>query len=131
MVMYSNEFEAAFSDFLERHAYDEAEHYLFSMVRLALPPAGGRLGDSPPKPSEFTSSCPRRRTKLRPRRNYNRKGWAPGFPETHPLFRVFYFKALERTLKAGVPETFSRSKTAPSAVRITAPISRMRARPLL
>ena len=73
----------------------------FPWCSWPLPPAGGRLEDSPPKPSEFTSSCPRRRAKLRPRRNYNRKGWAPGFPETHPLFRVFYFKALDRTLKAG------------------------------
>ena len=34
--MHSNDFEAAFSAFLERHEYDEAEHYLFSMVRLAF-----------------------------------------------------------------------------------------------
>lgn len=34
--MYSNDFEAAFSAFLDRHEYDEAEQYLFSMVRLAF-----------------------------------------------------------------------------------------------
>ena len=34
--MYTNEFEEAFSNFLERHEYDEAESYLFSMVRLAF-----------------------------------------------------------------------------------------------
>ena len=34
--MYSNDFEEAFSNFLDRHEYDEAEHYLFSMVRLAF-----------------------------------------------------------------------------------------------
>ena len=30
--MYSNEFEDAFASFLDRHEYDEAENYLFSMV---------------------------------------------------------------------------------------------------
>ncbi len=34
--MYSNDFEAAFSSFLERHEYDEAENYLFSMVRISF-----------------------------------------------------------------------------------------------
>ena len=34
--MYTNEFEEAFSNFLDRHEYDEAESYLFSMVRLAF-----------------------------------------------------------------------------------------------
>ena len=34
--MYTNEFEEAFSNFLDRDEYDEAENYLFSMVRLAF-----------------------------------------------------------------------------------------------
>ena len=34
--MYSNDFEYAFSQFLERHEYDEAENYLFSMVRISF-----------------------------------------------------------------------------------------------
>ena len=34
--MYSNEFEHAFSEFLDRHEYDEAENALFSMVRIAF-----------------------------------------------------------------------------------------------
>lgn len=34
--MYSNDFEAAFSSFLERHEYDEAESCLFSMVRISF-----------------------------------------------------------------------------------------------
>ena len=34
--MYSNEFEQAFSQFLERREYDEAESYLFSMIRLSF-----------------------------------------------------------------------------------------------
>ena len=45
--MYTNDFEAAFSAFLDRHEYDEAENYLFSMVRLAFSAgwqaAGGEL----------------------------------------------------------------------------------------
>ena len=40
MPMYTNDFEDAFSNFLDRHEYDEAEDYLFSMVRLAG--GGGR-----------------------------------------------------------------------------------------
>ena len=40
--MYTDEFEDAFADFLDRHEYDEAENYLFSMVRLAFA-AGDRL----------------------------------------------------------------------------------------
>ena len=46
MDMYTNELEEAFSNFLERHEYDEAESYLFSMVRLSFVAgwmaAGGR-----------------------------------------------------------------------------------------
>lgn len=34
LPLYSDEFESAFSDFLERYEYDEAENYLLSMVRL-------------------------------------------------------------------------------------------------
>lgn len=33
--MMSNDFEEAFSSFLERREYDEAESALFSMVRIA------------------------------------------------------------------------------------------------
>ena len=34
--MYSNEFEHAFSEFLDRHEYDEAENALFTIVRAAF-----------------------------------------------------------------------------------------------
>lgn len=57
--MYTNEFEEAFSSFLERHEYDEAENYLFLMVRLAFsaggaPPKAERLFEliRPPKEKE-------------------------------------------------------------------------------
>ena len=47
--MYTNEFEEAFSNFLDRHEYDEAEHYLFSMVRLAFAAGWKAAGGQPPK----------------------------------------------------------------------------------
>ena len=58
MVMYSNEFEAAFSDFLERHEYDEAEHYLFSMVRLAFSAGWRAAGGQPPKTERIYQLLP-------------------------------------------------------------------------
>lgn len=48
-MMHTNEFEEAFSNFLERHEYDEAEHYLFSMVRLAFAAGWKAAGGAPPK----------------------------------------------------------------------------------
>ena len=56
--MYTNEFEEAFADFLDRHEYDEAENYLFSMVRLAFSPAGRPRGARRPSLSEFLSCSP-------------------------------------------------------------------------
>ncbi|WP_186566835.1 hypothetical protein [Lawsonibacter celer] len=47
--MYTNEFEEAFSSFLERHEYDEAENYLFLMVRLAFSAGWQAAGGAPPK----------------------------------------------------------------------------------
>ena len=49
MDVYTNEFEEAFSNFLERHAYDEADNYLFSMVRLAFAAGWKAAGGAPPK----------------------------------------------------------------------------------
>ena len=40
--MMDNEFEAAFSCFLERHEYDDAESALFEIVRAAFLAGGGR-----------------------------------------------------------------------------------------
>lgn len=45
--MYSNEFEQAFSQFLERREYDEAESYLFSMIRLSFVAGWRAAGGSP------------------------------------------------------------------------------------
>lgn len=50
--MYSNEFEEAFSEFLECHEYDEAENYLFSMVRIAFVAGWKAAGGAKPK-SEY------------------------------------------------------------------------------
>jgi len=47
MKLYSDEFEYAFSQFLERHGYDEAEHYLFSMVRVAFTAGWRAAGGAP------------------------------------------------------------------------------------
>lgn len=49
MDVHTNEFEEAFSNFLDRHEYDEAEHYLFSMVRLAFAAGWKAAGGEPPK----------------------------------------------------------------------------------
>jgi hypothetical protein len=46
--MYTNDFEAAFAAFLDRHEYDEAENYLFSMVRLAFAAGWRSAGGDPP-----------------------------------------------------------------------------------
>lgn len=47
--MYFNKFEKAFGNFLDRHEYDEAEAYLFSMVRLAFVAGWKAAGGDPPK----------------------------------------------------------------------------------
>ena len=46
--MYNNDFEAAFSSFLERHEYDEAESHLFSMVRISFAAGWRAAGGNPP-----------------------------------------------------------------------------------
>ena len=47
--MRTNKFEDAFAEFLDRHEYDEAEHYLFSMVRLAFSAGWQAAGGVPPQ----------------------------------------------------------------------------------
>lgn len=47
--MQTNEFEDAFSQFLERHEYDEAESRLFAIVRLAFAAGWQAAGGEPPK----------------------------------------------------------------------------------
>ena len=47
--MHSNEFEQAFSQFLDRHEYDEAESALFAMVRIAFTAGWKAAGGQPPQ----------------------------------------------------------------------------------
>lgn len=46
--MYNNDFEAAFSDFLETREYDEAENYLFCLMRKAFISGWLAAGGQPP-----------------------------------------------------------------------------------
>ena len=48
-MMQSNDFEDAFSQFLARHEYDEAENYLFSMVRISFAAGWLAAGGDPPR----------------------------------------------------------------------------------
>ena len=48
-MMQSNDFEDAFSQFLARHEYDEAENYLFSMVRISFAAGWRATGGDPPR----------------------------------------------------------------------------------
>ena len=56
--MRSNDFEAAFAAFLDRHEYDEAENYLFSMVRLAFAAGWKAAGGEPPKAQRIFELLP-------------------------------------------------------------------------
>lgn len=46
--MYSNDFESAFSKFLETREYDEAENILFSAMRRAFIAGWLAAGGTPP-----------------------------------------------------------------------------------
>ncbi len=51
--MMSNDFEEAFSNFLERREYDEAENALFAMVRIAFLAGWKAAGGEPPSPQKI------------------------------------------------------------------------------
>ena len=51
--MMRNDFEEAFSSFLERKEYDEAESALFSMVRIAFLVGWKAAGGEPPVPQKL------------------------------------------------------------------------------
>ena len=42
------DFEASFSEFLDRHEYDQAENALFAMVRIAFKAGWMAAGGDPP-----------------------------------------------------------------------------------
>ena len=46
--MHSNEFEESFSKFLEGRTYDEAEEWLFSLLRSAFAAGWKAAGGQPP-----------------------------------------------------------------------------------
>ena len=58
MFMYSNELEEAFSNFLDRHEYDEAEAALFSVVRLAFVAGWRAAGGTPPQAERIYELLP-------------------------------------------------------------------------
>lgn len=49
----SNDFEEAFSNFLERHEYDQAELALFDMVRISFLAGWKAAGGEPPVPQKI------------------------------------------------------------------------------
>lgn len=51
--MQNDVFEQAFSAFLERKEYDEAEHAMFSVVRAAFQAGWDAAGGKPWKPQEI------------------------------------------------------------------------------
>lgn len=51
--MQTNQFEQAFSDFLDRHEYDQAENALFSMVRIAFLAGWKAAGGNAPPPQKL------------------------------------------------------------------------------
>ncbi len=51
--MYSNDFEKAFSDYLERREYDQAENALFAMVRISFLAGWQAAGGNSPRPQKI------------------------------------------------------------------------------
>ena len=51
--MQSDEFEQAFSDFIDRREYDQAENALFAMVRIAFLAGWKAAGGDPPQPQKI------------------------------------------------------------------------------
>ena len=51
--MQTNQFEQAFSDFLDRREYNQAENALFSMVRIAFLAGWKAAGGETPPPQKL------------------------------------------------------------------------------
>lgn len=51
--MHSNDFEQAFSNFIDRREYDQAENALFAMVRIAFLARWKAAGGDPPQPQRI------------------------------------------------------------------------------
>lgn len=52
-IMQTNQFEQAFSDFLDRREYDQAENALFSIVRIAFLAGWKAAGGEAPPPQKL------------------------------------------------------------------------------
>lgn len=59
----SVDFEKAFSDFLDRKEYDDAENALFSIVRSAYQAGWNAAGGDPPKPQDIIHNVGDKRNK--------------------------------------------------------------------
>ena len=57
--MHSNDFEYAFSEFLDRHEYDEAENALFAIVRAAFEAGWLAAGGTVPKSEKIFQLLPK------------------------------------------------------------------------
>lgn len=56
--MYTNDFEAAFSDFLETREHDEAEEILFAAMRKAFAAGWRAAGGDPPSEAKIFRLVP-------------------------------------------------------------------------
>ncbi len=56
--MQSNEFEKAYSDFIDRREYDEAANALHSIVRIAFTAGWNSAGGDPPTPHKIFEVIP-------------------------------------------------------------------------
>lgn len=56
--MYSNDFEHAFSEFLDRHEYDEAENALYTIVRAAFAAGWLAAGGEAPQSEKIFQLLP-------------------------------------------------------------------------
>ena len=63
--MQTNQFEKAFSDFLDRREYDQAENALFSMVRIAFLAGWKAAGGEAPPPQKVLRLVHKEVTELR------------------------------------------------------------------
>ena len=59
MAMESNIFEQAFSDFIDRREYDEAQSALFDLVRISFKAGWKAAGGSPPLPQPVIRLMPK------------------------------------------------------------------------
>jgi hypothetical protein len=56
--MESNDFEKAFSDFIDRREYDEAQNALHEMIRISFRSGWQAAGGDPPTPHPIFSIVP-------------------------------------------------------------------------